>query len=41
MAVLISRRHAYYLGKLVHHLRGRNPGYAAPPTDHARLPTEV
>ncbi|MFF3444665.1 hypothetical protein, partial [Streptosporangium sp. NPDC002721] len=24
MAVLISRRHACYLGKLVHHLRGRN-----------------
>ncbi len=25
MAVLISRRHACDLGKLVHHLRGRNP----------------
>ena len=26
MAVLISRRRAHYLGKPVHHLRGRNPG---------------
>lgn len=24
---LISRRHAHYLGKLVHHLRGHNPGH--------------
>ncbi|MEO3814986.1 hypothetical protein ABGB17_38830, partial [Sphaerisporangium sp. B11E5] len=30
MAVLVSRRHADYQPKLVHHLRGRNPGRPDP-----------
>jgi hypothetical protein len=37
MAVLISRRHAHYLGKLVHHLRGRNRPGRQPAAPHGRF----